>query len=170
MDRTAMPLPEGSFDAANCSFGIFFIEDMVGTLRHIASKVKVGGPIVTTHFIEGSFEPLSELFSEQVKRYGIVTPPLGWMRLATEEQNRELYWDAGLHDIETFRFDVGYRFDHAEEWWDVIWNAGYRGLISGLDKETLARFKMEHLERIAELDEGNGIPFHIEVVITRGKR
>lgn len=170
MDMTAMALPEGSFDAANCSFGIFFVEDMVGTLRHIASKVKAGGPIVTTHFIEGSFEPLSELFREQVERYGIEPPPLGWMRLATEEQNRELYRDAGLGDIETFRFDVGYRFDHAEEWWDVIWNAGYRGLISGLDKETLARFKMEHLERIAVLDEGNGIPFHIEVVITRGKR
>jgi ubiquinone/menaquinone biosynthesis C-methylase UbiE len=170
MDMTAMALDEASFDAANCSFGIFFIGDMVGTLRHIASKVKVGGPVVTTHFIEGSFEPLSELFREQVGRYGIEPPPLGWLRLGSEELNRELYQEAGLKDIELFRFDVGYYFNSAEEWWEVIWNAGYRGLISGLDEPTLARFKTEHLAEIASLDHGEGIPFHIEVVITRGHR
>ncbi len=170
MDMTAMALDESSFDAANCSFGIFFIEDMAGTLRHIASKVKAGGPIVTTHFIEGSFEPLSERFRDQVMRYGIEPPPLGWMRLGTEEQNRELYQQAGMKEIENFRFDVGYHFNSADEWWEVIWNAGYRGLISGLDAPTLARFKSEHLAEVASLDQGEGIPFHIEVVITRGTR
>lgn len=170
MDMTAMALAESSFDAANCSFGIFFIPDMVGTLSHIASKVKPGGPVVTTHFIEGSFEPLSEMFREQVLRYGIEPPPLGWMRLGTEEQNRELYQQAGLKAITLQRFDVGYHFKSADEWWQVIWNAGYRGLISCLDEETLARFKTEHLAQVATLDEGDGIPFHIEVVITRGSR
>jgi len=170
MDMTAMTLAEASFDAANCSFGLFFVEDMVGTLRHIASRVKPGGAVVTTHFIEGSFEPLSELFREQVSNYGVEPPPYGWMRLGTEALNRELYQQAGLEEIETFRFDVGYRFDSAGEWWEVVWNAGYRGLLAGLDEETLARFKAEHLAAIAALDKGDGIPFHIEVVITRGRR
>lgn len=170
LDMTAMPFAEASFDAANCSFGLFFVEEMEGTLRHIASKVKAGGPVVTTHFMEGSFEPLSEMFRAQVARYGIAPPPLGWMRLGTEAQNRQLYENAGLQQIETFRFDVGYRFQSADEWWQVIWNAGYRGLIAGLDEPTLARFKAEHLAQIATLDEGAGIPFHIEVVLTRGQR
>ncbi len=169
-DMTAMALDESSFDAANCSFGIFFIEDMVGTLKHIASKVKPGGLIVTTHFIEGSFEPLSQRFQEQIQRYGIEPPPLGWMRLGTEALNRELYQQAGLKEIEQFRFDVGYHFQTADEWWEVIWNAGYRGLISGLDAPTLARFKSEHLAEITTLSQGDGIPFNIEVVITRGTR
>jgi ubiquinone/menaquinone biosynthesis C-methylase UbiE len=170
MEMSAMPLAEASFDAANCSFGLFFIEDMLGTLQHIASKVKPGGAVVTTHFLEGSFEPLSELFREQISSYGVEPPPYGWMRLGTEALNRELYRQAGLEDIETFRFDVGYRFDSADEWWEVVWNAGYRGLLAALDEGSLARFKAEHLERIAALDEGDGIPFHIEVVITRGRR
>ncbi len=170
MDMTDMPLEEGSFDAANCSFGLFFIPDMVGTLQHIASKITAGGPVVTTHFIEGSFEPLSEMFREQVVRYGIEPPPLGWMRLGTEAQNFELYQQAGLSEITLQRFDVGYHFQSADEWWQVIWNAGYRSLISGLDEVTLARFKAEHLAAIATLDQGDGIPFNIEVVITRGQR
>ena len=170
MDMTAMDLPEASFDSANCSFGIFFIPDMVNTLRHIASKVKAGGAIVTTHFIEGSFEPLSEIFREQVLRYGIEPRPQGWLRLGTETLNRELYQEAGLSDIALHRCDVGYHFKEAEQWWEVIWNAGYRGLISGLDEPTLARFKAEHLAEIATVDQGDGIPFHIEVVITRGQR
>ncbi len=170
MDMTAMPLAEGRFDAANCSFGIFFVEDMAGTLRHIASKVRAGGIVVTTHFLEGSFEPLSKLFRERVQRYGIEPPPLGWMRLGSEEQNHTLFEEAGLSQISHHHYDVGYRFHQAEEWWEVIWNAGYRSLIAGLDEKRLAQFKAEHLAEIAALDEGAGIPFHIEVIITRGVR
>ena len=170
MDMTAMSLPEESFDAANCSFGIFFVEDMVGTLRHIASKVKAGGPVVTTHFIEGSFEPLSALFRQRVERYGIEPPPLGWMRLGSEAQNQSLFEAAGLLQISHQRYDIGYQFQRTEEWWEVIWNAGYRSLIAGLDAETLARFKAEHLAEISALDSGEGIPFHIEVIISRGVR
>ncbi|MEN8171013.1 MAG: class I SAM-dependent methyltransferase [Pseudomonadota bacterium] len=170
MDMTEMQLEEASFDGANCSFGIFFIDDMVATLQHIASKVKPGGAVVTTHFLEGSFEPLSGRFVEQAGRYGIEPPPLGWMRVGTETLNRELYQAAGLSSIECRSFDVGYHFNSADEWWEVIWNAGYRSLLAGLDQAQLARFKLEHLQQIATLDEGNGIQFNIEVLITRGQR
>jgi ubiquinone/menaquinone biosynthesis C-methylase UbiE len=170
MDMTNMPLEESSFEGANCSFGLFFVEDMAGTLQHISSKVKPGGTVVTTHFLAGAFEPLSERFIAQVERFGIEPPPIGWMRLGTEALNRELYEAAGLKSIELKRVDVGYHFESASEWWEVIWNAGYRGLLAGLTEEQLARFRAEHLEEIATLDQGDGIPLNIEVVITRGQR
>ena len=170
MDMTDLALEEAEFDAANCSFGLFFVEDMVKTLSHIASRVKPGGLVVTTHFLKGSFSPLIDLFLQRVRDYGIEIPPIGWKRLETEVLNRELYLEAGLEVPDLYRFDVGYHFDSTEQWWDVIWNAGYRGLLMGLNEEQLARFKAEHLVEIAGLNKGGGIPFHIEVVINRGKR
>jgi len=171
MDMTALELEDNSFDAANCSFGLFFIQDMEQTLAHIAGKVRPGGAIVTTHFINGSFEPLSELFTERLQKdYGVDVPPIGWQRLGTSELNRELNEAAGLSDITVEAHQVGYTFDSAEQWWEVVWNAGYRGLLSGLDEAQLEQFRRDHLEEIAALDKGEGIPLNIEVAITRAHR
>jgi len=171
MDMTALQLEEGSFDGANCSFGLFFIQEMAQTLAHIAGKVRPGGTLVTTHFLEGSFDPLAGCFLQRLERdYGVEIPPIGWQRVGTEQLNRELHQAAGLRDIRVERHQVGYPFAHAEQWWDVVWNAGYRGLLAGLDTAQLERFRREHLEEIAALDEGEGIPLNIEVAITRATR
>ncbi len=170
MDMTAMEFDDHAFDAANCSFGVFFVEDMAGTLRHIASKVKPGGTVVTTHFREGSFGELIQLLGRRVEAYGLPKPPPGWQRVATELQNTVLFQEADLKGIEVTRHDLGYFLEDAHQWWEVIWNAGYRGLISSLDEQQLARFKREHLEEVTALAGPEGIRLDIEVLITRGTR
>ncbi|SCZ65290.1 class I SAM-dependent methyltransferase [Thiohalomonas denitrificans] len=170
MDMTAMDFDDGAFDAANCSFGVFFVEDMAGTLRHIASKVKPGGSVVTTHFREGSFGQLTELLGNRIEAYGLPKPPPGWQRVATEAQNLALFEAAGLKGVEVSRHDLGYFLEDAQQWWEVVWNAGYRGLISSLDDQQLAQFKREHLEEVAGLAGPEGIRLDIEVLITKGTR
>jgi ubiquinone/menaquinone biosynthesis C-methylase UbiE len=168
MDMTAMTFPDFTFDAANCSFGVFFVEDMAGTLRHIAAKVKPGGKVVTTHFRAGSFGALAELFLNRVDAYGLPAPPPGWLRVATEEQNIELFEAAGLAQPQVASHDVGYLLDDAEQWWEVVWNAGFRSLIASLDEERLALFRQEHLAEVSELMTADGLPLEIGVLITRG--
>lgn len=170
MDMTQMQFSDGMFDAANCSFGVFFVEDMVGVLRHIASKIRPGGAVVTTHFRVGSFGRLTDMFINRAQAYGLEVPPPGWMKVATEEQNIALFKESGLLDCELARHDLGYFLDGPLQWWDVIWNAGYRGLIAGLDEESLARFKREHLEEVAQLVTPDGLKLDIEVLITKGYR
>ncbi len=170
MDMTAMTFEEGAFDAANCSFGVFFVDDMAGALRHIASKVKPDGSVVTTHFCAGSFGRLTELLGHKVEAYGLPKPPPGWLRVATEAQNAELFEAAGLSHVEVSRHDLGYFLKSPEQWWDVVWNAGYRGLISQLEPERLQQFKREHLEEVAALATPEGLRLDIEVLITKGTR
>lgn len=170
MDMTAMSFEEASFDAANCSFGIFFVEEMIDALRHIASKVRSGGAVVTTHFRSGSFGQLTELLGDRVEAYGLDRPPLGWMRVATEAQNIDLFESAGLTDIEITPHDLGYFLDGPEQWWEVVWNAGYRSLIASLEPARLEQFKREHLEEVAELMTPEGLRLDIEVLITKGVR
>jgi ubiquinone/menaquinone biosynthesis C-methylase UbiE len=168
MDMTAMTFPDGAFDAANCSFGVFFVEEMAGTLRHIASKVKPGGKVVTTHFRAGSFGAQAELFLSRVDAYGLPAPPPGWLRVASEAQNIELFEAAGLAQPHVASHDVGYLLRDPEQWWEVVWNAGFRSLIAALDEERLARFRQEHLAEVSELMTADGLPLDIGVLITRG--
>lgn len=59
MDMEVLTFPDAHFDAATCSFGLFFIEDMAQALRHIASKVKPGGKVAISTFAADAFETCS---------------------------------------------------------------------------------------------------------------
>ncbi|MCK5640116.1 MAG: class I SAM-dependent methyltransferase [Gammaproteobacteria bacterium] len=170
MDMTAMDFADKSFDAANCSFGLFFVDDMTDLASHITSKLKPGGAMVSTHFMEGAFSPLSDMFLARAEAYGLEAPVPGWLRVASEEQNLELFQSAGLINIETESHNVGYYLKDANQWWDVIWNAGYRGLIAGLEPLRLEQFKEEHLADIESYKTDKGIWLDVSVIFTRGYR
>ena len=169
MDMQAIGFDNARFDAANCSFGLFFLPDMASLLQHIASKVKPGGQVVACSFSQESFAPNVDLFLERIQRYGIAPPPLTWKRISTEEQFHTLYASAGLSDVETQRHDVGYFLDDAEAWWRVIWYAGFRGLVAQLSETQLAQFKHEHLAEISALRTGQGIPLKVGALFASGR-
>jgi ubiquinone/menaquinone biosynthesis C-methylase UbiE len=170
MDMTAMSLPEDYFDAANCSFGIFFVEDMDGLTRHIAGKLKPGGHLVTCHFLEGSFAPLADLFIQRMNSYGVEMPPPGWMRLGNEALNRALLEAAGLENIETMEREISYHYDSPEQWWELVWYAGFRGFLMQLNEEQLAEFKRDHLAEISAQATAEGIPLQMRIIYTRGHK
>jgi ubiquinone/menaquinone biosynthesis C-methylase UbiE len=169
MDMQVIEFEDAQFDAANCSFGLFFVPDMSGLLKHIVSKVKQGGQVVTCSFYEGSFEPNLSLFLERIQRFGIEPPPFSWKRLCTEDHYHDLYADAGLQEVQTARYPVGYLLDQVDLWWNVIWYAGFRGLVAQLQPEQLIRFKREHLAEISALDNGDGIPLNITALFASGR-
>lgn len=169
MDMQAIGFDGACFDAANCSFGLFFLPDMQGLLQHIASKVKPGGQVVVSFFCEGAFAPNVDLFLERIQRYGVAPPDFTWKRVCTEEQFQALFEGAGLRDVQVRRQQIGYPMDDAETWWRVIWYAGFRGLVAQLSEPDLARFRQEHLAEIAALHDGHGIPLDIPALFASGR-
>lgn len=169
MDMQNIGFDNARFDAANCSFGLFFLPDMQGLLQHIASKVKPGGQVVACSFYQGSFEPNVDLFLERIQRYGVEPPAFTWKNISTEEQFHALYASAGLSDVQTQRHDIGYPLSDAEAWWRIVWYAGFRGLVAQLGEPQLARFKQEHLTEISALHNGQGIPLNVTVLFASGR-
>lgn len=169
MDMQAMSFAPRAFDAANCSFGVFFVEDMEALLRHIAAQVKPGGSIVACSFYDTSFSPLSDLFFERLEKFGIQRPPVSWKRIATEEKSAQLFQRAGLADVRAHRRDVSYRLRDVDQWWDIIWYAGFRGLVNQLAPDALTQFKREHLEEIGTHATNEGIPLNVEILFTKGQ-
>jgi len=167
-DMTAMPFSDGQFDHANCAFGLFFVEDMVSLLSHITSKIKTGGNVMISSFCGDSFMPAGELLFNRLRKYGLDIPetPSGWKRIAEPEKLHVLFSDAGLTDVMITRKSLGY-YTTPEGWWEVIWNAGFRGLVAQLG-DKLDDFKREHLEEITSLMDESGLWLEVDVNFTQG--
>lgn len=169
-DMQALGFPDGSFDAAICAFGIFFVEDMAAQLAQVAAAVRPGGTVMISSFQEDYFHPLKDLMADRLAGYGVQMPPQTWRRIASEAGCRALFETAGLRDCRTTAENLGYFLESPEQWWEVVWNAGYRRLVSRLSPENQARFRMEHLEEVAATMTRDGIWLDVGVLFTAGTK
>jgi ubiquinone/menaquinone biosynthesis C-methylase UbiE len=169
-DMQDLGFAESPFDVAVCAFGIFFVMDMEIQLAHIASMVKPGGRVMITNFQESYFHPLKDLFINRLAAYGVQNPPQAWKRIAHEAGCRRLFETAGLADIRIEQKNVGYYLGSQDEWWDIVWNAGFRRLVAQLSRKDQERFKQEHLEEIAALRTDKGIWLDVGVLYTIGTK
>jgi len=169
-DMQDLPVPAGAFDAAICAFGIFFVTDMETQLAHIASRVKPGGRVMITSFEENYFYPLKEMFFARIESYGVPPHPRTWMRIASETGSRDLFAKGGFRDIDVQKRNVGYSLDSADEWWEIIWNAGLRRMVTRLSPRDQERFKREHLEEINSIRTKDGIWLDVGVLYTVGMK
>jgi len=83
---------------------------------------------------------------------------------------RALFAQAGLRDVRVEAKNAGYFLSSADEWWEIIWNAGFRGLVSQLAPADRDRFRREHLEEIAALATTEGIWLDVGVLFTIGTK
>ncbi|MBI4666275.1 MAG: methyltransferase domain-containing protein [Nitrospinae bacterium] len=169
MDMQYIDLPNESFDAAVFSFSIFFVEDMERQLRHVMEKVKPGGKILFTSFQKSSFSPIAEMFFDRVKKYGVETPQ-SWQKLATAEECETLMAKAGLGSINVGANNVGYHLTGAGQWWDLVWNAGFRRFVNAIPPERLGNFRREHMEEVESLKSAEGIWLAVNALYAVGRK
>ena len=170
MDMQSLAFPPAHFDAAVCAFGIFFVDDMTAQLRHMADTLRPGGRIAVCGFYEDAFLPLVELFLTRMEAYGIERPPLSWKRISSEEKMTALFESAALERIEVQCHDLGYYLRDAGEWWQVIWNADFRGLVNQLTPADRLRFQAEHLAEIQPHCRAEGLWLDVKVIYAAGNR
>ena len=70
--------------------------------------------------------------------------------------------------MRTHTYQVGYYLVGFEEWWDILWFSGFRGLLSQLSSSDLARFRQSHHDEIDLLVEEQGIWMNVEILISVG--
>jgi ubiquinone/menaquinone biosynthesis C-methylase UbiE len=167
-DMQSMDFTASLFDVAICAFGIFFVDDMDSLLYKIYQRIRPGGRIAICNFAEDYFIPLRDLMMTRLSRFNVQIPPQTWKRIADEAGCRELFNKAGIHDICVKTKNMGYFLSDEREWWDIIWNAGFRGLVSQLDAADLERFRKEHLQEVSSLATRDGMWLDIPVLYTTG--
>ncbi len=170
MDMQSIGFPDNHFDTAVSAFSIFFVEDMEKQVSHIAEKVKVGGTILITTFFDNAFSPLVGLFLTRLATYGIEVPTLVWKQVATTEQCTLLLKEAGLHNVRSEQVDCGYYLNDAVDWWYIIWNGGFRGLVEQLTPDDLKQFQQEHLAEVETLASVQGVWLEMSILYTSGTK
>jgi len=169
-DMQDLGFADSPFDVAVCAFGIFFVEDMDTQLSHIASMIKPGGRVLITSFQENYFQPLRDKFFTRIETYGVQKPSEAWKRVASDAGCRQLFEMAGLKDIRVESRNVGYSLESADEWWDIVWNAGFRRFVTRLSPQEQEQFKQEHLKEIGALRTDKGIRLDVGVLYTVGTK
>ena len=170
MDLEEPGIEGAPFDIATCSFGLFFVDDMDRALKNIAQSLKPGGRLAITSFAEDAFSPFANLFLDQLKRAGAYVPPLSWKKLSREAQIGELLTRAGIGRVEFRRAQMGYELQSEHQWWDVVWNAGFRGLLNQLSETERRAFADRHLSAVRERYLAGERRLNIEVVLATGTR
>ena len=173
-DMEHLEFPDGSFEAVLSASSLFFLPDMASGLNEWKRVLKPGGRIAISGYGESAFRPLSDLFEARIRSYGIqlAAPvrPFSWQRLTEPEQCLSLFSNVGLERIEVFSEQLGYPLGDANEWWEIVWNSGFRGPVSQLTPEQLDQFKREHLAEVEQLSTPRGIWLDIASIFAIGHK
>lgn len=158
------------FDVVTCSFGIFFVPHMAETLRRFAAQAKLGGRLILSTFSLGSFSPFSDAFFQLYREFGFDPPPAPWIAIASQETFSELFREAGLPDVRVTEHDFGFDLADEHAWWDIVYNAGYRGLLQRLTEEEAASFKERHLAEVEALIQRGHRRLDVRVLVAVGRK
>ena len=122
-----------------------------------------------TTFHESFLQALSEKFYGRLEKYGIPQNPSSWQNINTADKTFELMNKAGYKNVEIKQEQHGYFLQNANDWWDVIWNAGMRRAFEMLPQEKRDIFLEEHFEEINNLKTENGIWMDVPVIFAKAE-
>lgn len=172
MDAEALEFRKEYFDAAMCSFGLFFMTDMDRALRHWQQFIKPGASFGFTSFGAQAFQPYLDEFRALCDSYGIAPEnkqPSPTDRLKQPEDCREILRQTAYVDITVHAKQLGYYLPTALDWWTVVWNSGLRAMLLQLPEDDLARFQQEHLATVEKHMVGDGLRLDVEVLFACGR-
>ncbi len=170
MDGEALEFKSGYFDVATCGFGLFFLSNMDAALRQWHRVLKPGGRVGFSSFGATAFQPLGQRFEERLTHYGIAPAAFIAQRLIDPGVCKALLAAAGFVDIEVRTMQLGYHLHSEQDWWNIVWNTGFRARLEPLSPVQLATFRATHLEEVRTLATGDGIWLDVATLITTGCR
>ncbi|MEB3180103.1 MAG: methyltransferase domain-containing protein [Nostocaceae cyanobacterium] len=170
-DVAQLDFSDHYFDAVFCASGLHFIADMLAALDEWRRVLKPGGLVAFSSFGEGMNSPLREILEARLLSYGVSIPPSELLhRLDKPDKSRNLLQEAGFQNIQTLTEQLGYYLSNVDEWWDIVWNSGYRAYISQLTQDKVEPFKVEHLAEISALATDKGIWLNVPVIFALAQK
>ena len=140
-------LPDESFDAIVCVFGIFFVPDMVAAIRELWRMVRPGGKLAITSWGERVFEPAKQVFWDEIEaeRPDLVKKFAPWDRISDSASLQALLEAGGATQVEVFSEVGTHELACPEDWWTIVLGGGFRGTIDQLDPTAKERVRQANL-------------------------
>lgn len=133
-DACSTGLPEESFDAVICVFGVFFAPDIAAFVREMARLTRPGGAVAVTTWGPGVFEPGNSIWWDTVRSwrpelYKAYNP---WDSLTTPTALTGLLAAADLSDVAVDPVPGSHPLSRPEDFWGVVLGSGYRATVEAL--------------------------------------
>lgn len=170
MDAEQLEFRANYFDLISCAFGLFFFTDTAQALRSWLRVLKPGGRIIFTSFSQNTFQPLAGWFREAIEASGHPFPEPAWQRLVQAQQCQTLVEQAGYCHAQVTTKQMGYHLASENDWWEILWNSGFRGILNLLTAQQLADLRLQHLEQVAGMKTDDGIWLDVEVHYTQAEK
>lgn len=170
MDAEQLEFHSQYFDVITCGFGLFFLPDIPAALKQWFRVLKPGGRVIFTSFTKQTFKPYADLFRSRIEAMGVVSPPLAWQRLSEPATCTDLMQAAGFIQTQAEVIQMGYHLASENDWWEILWNSGFRGILNGLSAAQLAQFRVQHLAEIAGHKDKDGLWLNVEVIFSQAQK
>ena len=153
-DARRTGLPDSSFDAVICVFGVFFASDMVAFVSEMWRLVRPVGTLAITTWGAGLFEPADRLFWETAAE---LSPTLfksfhPWDEITTPERLVGLFNRAGIDEVMVESIPGDQPLGDLEDFWHIALGTGYRATVDALEPEQRRVLRSKLLARLR--DEG----------------
>ncbi len=119
MDAQAPDLPESSFDAILCRWGLMFLHDLAGALERMRRLLVPGGRIVAAVWSDAPRVPMIGLMMDVCRRFDLPRLPpgtLGPLSLADTAALKRAFEAAGFADVESTSLTVTFEFASGDEY------------------------------------------------------
>jgi len=166
MDAENLDFKSNQFDLITCSYGLFFIPNMRAALKSWLHALKPGGRLIFTSFAPSAFKTLTDIFLKNLADYGISPPTPSWLQLAEDNLCQTLLIDSGFESAQVTQTQLGYHLQTADDWWQAVQSAGYRGLYEQLPQDKREEFKTQHLADIQQLNTEQGIWMDVQTLFS----
>jgi ubiquinone/menaquinone biosynthesis C-methylase UbiE len=169
-DAEHLDIPDGSFSAVLCGFGIFFLPNPELAMAGFHRVLEPGGVVgVSTWGAEDErWAWEDELLADvSVDRRAVHRPfdePVDLEALVVSAGFRDATVHTEHHEV---------RLADADEWWAWKWSYSLRGVLeqlSGPRLDRLRREASEHIAAMAAMAGPDGLPLRLEALIATGRR
>jgi ubiquinone/menaquinone biosynthesis C-methylase UbiE len=148
-DLTRLDVPDGSFDAVLCSFGVFFAPDLPGAMAGLWRAVRPGGALTVTTWGRRLLEPANTIYWEAVEaeRPDLRPAPPAHAVIAEPDRLAAVFVGAGAPapaiQAETLVHPVT-----PEDWWTIVLGSGSRMALDVMGAEAASRVRTAVLGRL----------------------
>lgn len=169
-DMLDLGLPEASFDAVICVFGIFFVPDIAAAVRELWRYVAPGGTLAITTWGPRFVEPLGTAFWDAVRdeRPDLYRGFNPWDRITEPDALRALFTDAGLPAPNVVPESGAQPLRTPDDWWAIALGMGFRATVGALAPDARERVKQNNLAFILDANVQAVETNVMYAVVTRG--
>ena len=177
MDAETLELPEESFDAALCRYGLMFLPDLPAALQRISRSLTPGGRIATAVWDVPPKVPMVSLAMGVLQHMFQPPPPPagtpGPFALADTSALEKALADAGFSDIRIERMTVTIEFPSASVYTDFIQDvvAPVRAMLASQPEEKQAEAWRAIADAAGQFAGADGVvPMPNETILVAARR